>query len=144
MFIRASIQKKKTQTEYKTFKLVESFRTERGPRQRTVLNLGADFDLPETQWKDLANRIEEIITRQEPIFPCTQDIERLAGKYVRRIIKQGGSDALYLIRAGKSASDKESGHSPDYQTVDINSTETEEPVPWERNMWCWRQSKSWV
>jgi hypothetical protein len=40
MFIRASIQKKKTQTEYKTFKLVESFRTERGPRQRTVLNLG--------------------------------------------------------------------------------------------------------
>ena len=127
MFIRASIQKKKTQTEYKTFKLVESFRTERGPRQRTVLNLGAGFDLPETQWKDLANRIEEIITRQEPIFPCTQDIERLAGKYVRRIIKQGGSDALYLIRAGKSASDKESGHSPDYQTVDINSTETEEP-----------------
>ena len=56
MFIRASIQKKKPRTEYKTFKLVESFRTERGPRQRTVLNLGADFDLPEAQWKDLANR----------------------------------------------------------------------------------------
>ena len=127
MFIRASIQKKKTQREYKTFKLVESFRTERGPRQRTVLNLGADFDLPEAQWKDLANRIEEIITRQEPIFPCAQEVERLARKHVRRIIKKGGSDVVYLIRAGKSAAARESEYSPDYQVVDVNSTENEEP-----------------
>ena len=127
MFIRASIQKKKTQTEYKTFKLVESFRTERGPRQRTILNLGADFDLPEAQWKDLANRIEEIITRQEPIFTYAPEVERLARKYVRRIIKQGGSDVVYLIRAGKSAADRESEYSPDYQVVDVNSTENEEP-----------------
>jgi transposase len=127
MFIRASIQKKKTQTEYKTFKLVESFRTERGPRQRTVLNLGADFDLPEAQWKDLANRIEEIITRQEPIFTYTPEVERLARKYVRRIIKQGGSDVVYLIRAGKLAADGESEYSPDYQMVDVNSTENEDP-----------------
>jgi len=127
MFIRASIQRKKTQTEYKTFKLVESFRTERGPRQRTVLNLGADFDLPEAQWKDLANRIEEIITRQEPIFTYAPEVERLARKYVRRIIKQGGSDVVYLIRAGKSAASRESEYSPDYQVVDVNSTENEEP-----------------
>lgn len=127
MFIRASIQKKKTQTEYKTFKLVESYRTERGPRQRIILNLGAGFDLPEAQWKDLANRIEEIITRQEPMFPCVQEVERLARKYVRRIINQGGSDVVYLIRAGKSAADRESEYSPDYQTVDVNSTENEEP-----------------
>jgi len=127
MFIRASIQRKKTQTEYKTFKLVESFRTERGPRQRTVLNLGADFDLLEAQWKDLANRIEEIITRQEPIFAYAPEVERLARKYVRRIIKQGGSDVLYLIRAGKLAANRESEYSPDYQVVDVNSTENEEP-----------------
>ena len=127
MFIRASNQKKKTQTEYKTFKLVESFRTERGPRQRTVLNLGADFDLPEAQWKDMANRIEEIITRQEPIFTYAPEVERLARKHVRRIIKQGGSDVVYLIRAGKLAADRESEYSPDYQVVDVNSTENEEP-----------------
>ena len=126
MFIRASVQKKKTQTEYKTFKLVESFRTERGPRQRTVLNLGVDFDLPEAQWKDLVNRIEEIITRQEPLFTYAPEVERLARKYVRRIIRQGGSDVVYLIRAGKSAADRESEYSPDYQVVDVNSTENEE------------------
>lgn len=126
MFIRASIQKKKTQTGYKTFKLVESFRTERGPRQRTILNLGTDFDLPEAKWKDLANRIEEIITRQEAMFPCAQEIERLARKYVRRIIKQGGTDSVYVIRAGKLAGDRGSDYSPDYQMVDVNSTENEE------------------
>jgi len=126
MFIRASIQKKKTQTEYKTFRLVESFRTERGPRQRTVLNLGAGFDLPEAQWKELANRIEEIITRQEPIFTYAPEVERLARKYVRRIIKQGGCDVEYLIRAGKLAAGRESEYSPDYQMVDVNSTENEE------------------
>lgn len=126
MFIRVSIQKKKTQ-KYTNFKLVESFRTERGPRQRTVLNLGTDFDLPEAQWKDLANRIEEIITRQEPIFTYAPEMERLARKYVRRIIKQGGSDVVYLIRAGKSAADRGSEYSPDYQVVDVNSTENEEP-----------------
>ena len=126
MFIRASIQKKKNKVEYKTFKLVESFRTERGPRQRTVLNLGTDFQLPEAQWKDLANRIEEIITRQENIFPYALEVERLARKYVRRIITQGGSDAVYRIRAGKAVAEGESGGLPDYQVVDVNSTETEE------------------
>jgi transposase len=127
MFIRASIQKKKTQTEYRTFKLVESFRTERGPRQRTVLNLGADFDLPEAHWKDLANRIEVIITRQEPIFTYAPEVERLARKYVRRIIKQEGRDAGCRIRAGRAVADRESEYLPDYQVVDVNSTENEDP-----------------
>ena len=127
MFIRASIQKKKTKTEYKTFKLVESFRTERGPRQRTLLNLGADFDFPEAQWKDLANRIEEILPRQAPLFTYAPEVERFARKYVRRIITQGGSDVACRIRAGKSVADRESEYLPEYQVVDVNSTENEDP-----------------
>ena len=126
MFIRASIQKKKTQAEYKTFKLVESLRTARGPRQRTILNLGAGFDLPEAQWTDLANRIEEIRTRQEPIVAYAPEVERLSRKYVRRIINQGGNDAVYRIRAGKAVAERESEGLPDYQVVDVNSTENEE------------------
>jgi hypothetical protein len=42
---------KKNLKEYYTYKLVESIRTERGPRQRTLLNLGADFTLPEKDLK---------------------------------------------------------------------------------------------
>src|SRR4030043_300290 len=58
---------KKNRQDYHTFKLVESVRTERGPRQRTMLNLGSLFALPEEQWKDLANRIEGIVTGREPV-----------------------------------------------------------------------------
>jgi transposase len=125
MFIRASIQRKKNKVAYKTFKLVESVRTERGPRQRTILNLGADFKLPEPQWKDLANRIEEIITRQENMFTYPEEVERLAKKYVRRIVKQGGGEAIRLLHAGKAVAARASGGLPDYQVVDVNSTEAE-------------------
>ena len=50
-------------------KLVESVRTEKGPRQRTLLNLGTDFELPEERWKELADRIESIVTARGPLFP---------------------------------------------------------------------------
>ena len=64
MFIRETKHlEKKTQKKYSTFKLVESVRTEKGPRQRTLLNLGADFELPKDKWKDLANRIDQILTK---------------------------------------------------------------------------------
>ena len=60
---------KKNRREYYTYKLVESVCTEKGPRQRTLLNLGADFELPEERWKELANRIESIVRGREPLFP---------------------------------------------------------------------------
>ena len=70
MFIRAVEHKnKKNRRKYRTYKLVDSVRTERGPRQTTVLNLGADFDLPKEDWKQLTNCIEEIVTEQQNIVP---------------------------------------------------------------------------
>jgi hypothetical protein len=92
-----------------------------------VLNLGAGFSLPEEKWKELANRIEEIITKQESLFSCSADIERLARKYVRRIIKQGARDVLTGIRARALSSEGDAGYAPDYQLVDVNSVENEEP-----------------
>ena len=37
-----------------------------------VANLGADFNVPEEKWKDLANRIEQIVTGQSSLFPLRQ------------------------------------------------------------------------
>jgi len=81
---------KKNKKEYHTFKLIESVRTERGPRQRMLLNLGTDFSLPEDRWKDLANRIEEIITGQDALFAYPADIENLAVRYARKVIDYQG------------------------------------------------------
>ena len=91
MFIRKTTHTNKgNKKEYHTFKLIESVRTERGPRQRMVLNLGTDFSLPEEQWKDLANRIEEIVTGQHPLFTYPEEVETLAKRYARRIIAYQG------------------------------------------------------
>jgi transposase len=117
MFVRRVPHKnKKNRKEYYTYKLVESIRTERGPRQRDVLNLGVDFDLPKEQWNDLANCIEEIITGQLPLIDYPKVIRAIASRYARKIIREQAS-----VIPGRQAI------VPDYETIDINSVEDEEP-----------------
>lgn len=113
---------KKNLKEYYTYKLVESVRTERGPRQRTLLNLGADFTLPEKDWKDLANRIEEIITGQQRLFACPEEVESLAHSYARKLIRYQGEPVL---EKGKASS----GEGADYHRVDINTLKNEHSRP---------------
>ena len=108
MFIRKVFHTdKKNNTVYHTFKLIESVRTERGPRQRMLLNLGADFTVPEEKWKDLANRIEQIATGQTPLFLPKADIEEIALLYAKRIISYHGKE--------------EKKEPSDYHTVDIDT-----------------------
>ena len=63
MYIRkVSQSNKKTGKEYFTYRLVETYRNSDGKvRQETVLNLGAHFSLPQENWKQLADRVEEIV-----------------------------------------------------------------------------------
>ena len=76
MFIRKTTHtNNKNGQKYHTYKLVESVKTQRGPRQRTVLNIGSDFHLSQEQWKELADRIESIIAGQLRLFPVSEEIE---------------------------------------------------------------------
>jgi len=116
MFIRRVPHKnRKNRKEYYTYKLVDSIRTERGPRQRDILNLGVGFDLPKEKWKDLANCIEEIITGQRPLIDYPKEIKTLASRYARKIIRQQAS----VIAEGEDIP-------PDYATIDVNSVDNEE------------------
>jgi transposase len=115
MFVRKVIHTdSKNRREYYTYKLLESLRTERGPRQRMVLNLGTDFSLPEEHWKDLANRIEEIVTGQHHLFTYPDEVESYAELYARRIIAYHGETTV-------RRSD------PDYQRVDMDTIDNEMP-----------------
>ena len=61
MFIKAIKKKEKGYEKIFTFhRPMESYRTEKGPRQRTVLNLGR-LEIPGEQFKLLADRIETIL-----------------------------------------------------------------------------------
>ena len=111
MFIRRVGHKdSKNRKEYYTYKLVESIRRERGPRQRDVLNLGVHFNLPKEQWKDLSNCIEEIITGQKSLIDYPKEIKGLARRYARKIIREQAS----VISEGEDIP-------PDYATIDLNS-----------------------
>jgi len=116
MFIRRVPHKnRKNHKEYYTYKLVESIRTERGPRQRDILNLGVGFDLPKDKWKDLANCIEEIISGQKSLFDYPKEITTLARRYARKIIREQAP----VIAERQDIE-------PDYATIDLNSVEDEE------------------
>ena len=114
MYIRrTSIKSRKDGSQYYSYRLVESKRTEKGVRQYTLLNLGADFAYPKEQWPELANRIEGILNKQRSLLPIDSNIEQLAQSCAARII---------VSRQEIAHSD-----SDDYREVDLDSLEMSRP-----------------
>ena len=112
MFIK-EIQKKNRDYDkvFISHRLMESYRTERGPRQRKILSLGK-LELPKEQWKLLADRIEEKVIGQESFLSIDENIESLATHYASLIIQQ---------RITLSKNQVEKTQQTEYETIDINS-----------------------
>lgn len=114
MYIRrTSIKSRKDGSQYYTYRLVESKRTEKGVRQHTLLNLGVDFSLPREQWPDLTSRIDGILGGQQSLFGISSDIEKLAQNCASRIIA--------------SHQDTSDPDGIDYREVDLDSLEMSRP-----------------
>ena len=89
MFIRKTVKKEpKTGKSYSAYYLVESTRTEKGPRQKVLLYMGTEIHLPEAEHKLLAQRIEEIVYGQIPLIPYAEAVERLAQLYASQVINR--------------------------------------------------------
>jgi transposase len=96
----------------KTFvsqRLMEAYRTPRGPRQRKILELG-QLDLPKDAWKILADRIEELLSGQQTFATPPDNIETLAQHYAQ-LIRQ--KEMQSLPEAAKALND--------WDSVDLNS-----------------------
>lgn len=78
---------------YEYLHLVENVRTEIGPRQRLILNLGAINVAPE-QYKELANCIEAMLTGQQQLFSTDRQVERLARKAADKIRAKQAIDQI--------------------------------------------------
>ncbi len=112
MFIKEISKKNKGyDKEFTYHRLMESYRTDRGPRQRIILNLGT-VDLPKDQWKSLADRIEAKVQGQKSLFHVDDHIEGLATHYANLIIQRN------LVVYHDKEIEKEE---PQYETVDIRS-----------------------
>lgn len=110
MFIREIVKKNPgSPKNFVYHRLMESVRTPKGPRQRILLNLG-QLDLPRSDWKALANRIEEVLLGQESFLPPPPQIEGLAQHYAQLLRRK----EMYSL----PVPEKEEA---DWQRVDLNS-----------------------
>ena len=121
MFIRETFTTdRKTKKTYRNYQLVESYRTDHGPRQRILLTLGADLDLAKQEQKELANRIEEILKGQIlTMFPSSEKIESYAQKFAAEIRD------LWLNR--EQPKPAELTPPKDFACIDVNSIEKIDP-----------------
>jgi hypothetical protein len=110
MFIRETKKSNKGyQKQFIYHLLVESYRTDKGPRQRVLLDLGK-LTIPKEQWKLLANRIEEIINGQKSILETEPELETLAQHYAN----------LLIHKKLNQQKDEENDH-PEFEEIDVNS-----------------------
>lgn len=106
---------------YCAYHLVESTRTDKGPRQRTLLYMGAQIDLPEGEHKLLAERIEEIVLGYQSFLSYPENVERLAQTYASQIIRRLSTPT------DNSEHPEDENLEPEFVSIDINSIEKSEP-----------------
>lgn len=119
MYIRRStIKSRRTGEPYYTYRLVESVRIEGRVRQRTLVNLGRHFEVPREQWAPLAQRIEQLISRQVDLLPVglNPKWEATAQRY-----------SALVVRAKARLDEGSSPDEADYQAVDMNSLDMVRP-----------------
>lgn len=125
MFIRRKIKKLKGQT-YQQHQLLKSVRTPKGPRQQVLLNMG-ELNLPQNQWKALADAIEAKLNNQSGFAfeENSEEVETLAGHYAQMIISrrlnEQGDDNTVKDSAKNSQSLEVAA---DYQRVNVHSVTT--------------------
>ncbi len=105
---------------YFTHRLVESKRVGAKVRQRTVLNLGTNFDLPKDLWPELCIRIEQILNSEQPIFATDPSIEKRAQHLYSQIIARRGEIKQLNDNDG-------TGDTGNFEEVDINSIQQIKP-----------------
>lgn len=113
MYIRESITKnKKKNTQYITHKLVQSYHTEKGSRQRLIMSLGK-LDLPRNRWAELAAILEARINGQLSLIKEDNEIAELADNILKH--------TDYIKNVKKQ--EEEMSQQADIQQIDINSTQ---------------------
>ena len=111
MFIRRT-QTRRTDDgrPYFSHRLVHTRRVGNAVRQRTLLNLGRHFDIPQTQWPLLCTRVDDILAGQTPL---TADYPTAVEHEAQRIAAQ-------LVARGAHVGQPPTGPT-DIQAVDVDS-----------------------
>ena len=79
-----------TDQPYFSHRLVHSERIGNAVRQRTLLNLGRHFDIPQAQWPLVCSRSDDILAGQTPLVAdCPAAVEREAQRIAAQLVARG-------------------------------------------------------
>jgi transposase len=121
MFIRrTNTRNRKTGEAYFTHRLVEAVRVGAAVKQRTLLNLGAHFDLPHDDWAALAGRIGELLHGQAALLGVSSVVESQAQRYAAQLIARQGLEADAGGEAETAATER-------FQEVDLGTLDLVRP-----------------
>ena len=114
MFIRENkTTHPKTKKVYTKLTLVESYTTEKGPRQRTIMGLGS-VDIPRELWAELAYCLEMKLSGQQRWMKQDEHVEKLADELL----------AKQLLKSEKQAQREKREQHEQIMSVDVQSLAT--------------------
>jgi len=129
MFIREvkkKIKKQDGQYHYIHHRLIESFRTPHGPRQKVLLDLGT-LDINKNDFKTLANMIEGYILEdvQQNLFEQDPKLVAMARNFAEQLIRKRTQQKKTSASNPQNISHTENKEPKErYETVDLNSITT--------------------
>ncbi len=103
MFIRRTQTRNRVSGQaYFTHRLVESLRVGKAVKQRTLLNLGSQFELNQAAWPALAARIEQLLHGQGSLLASTlsETAETLAQRYAAQLLARQPDELMLVSKAG--------------------------------------------
>lgn len=114
MFIRENkTTNPKTKKVYTKLTLVESYTTEKGPRQRTIMGLGS-VDIPRELWTELAYCLEMKLSGQQRWMKQDEHVEKLTDELL----------AKQLLKSEKQAQREKREQQAQIMSVDVQSLAT--------------------
>jgi transposase len=114
MYIRKVLKSNRNpEKSYPEFRFIRTYRTPQGPRQKALLTL-RELDLPEEQWKTLADAVEDLLAGQPLLFHDAR-LQTLA-EHCARLIGARQDPAENIVRSDPD--------SVEYVAVDLNSVHT--------------------
>jgi transposase len=132
MYIRKTKIKNSKQGEaYYTYRIVESIREGNKVKQKTLLNLGKNFDIDPSHWPALISRIEQLLLddyqgEQTSLFDLQHDLDKTlemaAQRYTAMIIQKQSQPIP--TPCDETLSETTVHH---YESVDINHLQTLKP-----------------
>lgn len=98
MFIRKTLTRRVAGVDYSSYRLVRNERVDGRVKQITLINLGADFELPQALWPNFCARIADVLSPQDSLVNVALDgrIEACVQRYVALLKprSQDGQDAV--------------------------------------------------